>query len=91
MSAPTAPRTDQPLVIGRIVHYVSRGSADGRYPSTCRAALVTAVDEAGQPALVVFSPEGFFFSGPLPHADATPLAPGTWHWPTIGEDGSRCA
>lgn len=77
----------QPLVIGRIVHYVARGSADGRYPSTCRAAIVTAVDDAGQPALAVVSPEGLFFSDPLPYADAEPLSGGTWHWPT--HEGAR--
>jgi len=74
--------SDQPLVIGRIVHYVARGSADGRYPSTCRAAIVTAVDDAGQPALAVLNPEGLFFSTPLPHADPDLLTGGTWHWPT---------
>ncbi|WP_435058515.1 hypothetical protein [Streptomyces sp. bgisy060] len=71
----------QPLVIGRVVHYVARGSADGRYPSTCRAAIVTAVDDAGQPSLAVLNPEGLFFAKPLPHADAIPLTGGTWHWP----------
>ncbi|MFH8294972.1 hypothetical protein [Streptomyces sp. NPDC018059] len=81
---------DQPLVIGRAVHYVARGSADGNYPCTCRTALVTAVDSAGQPALVVFSPEGLFFSAPLPHAEPTPLAGGTWHWPSQQEGGSPC-
>ena len=29
--------------VGRIVHYVSRGSADGHYPQACRAAIVTAI------------------------------------------------
>ncbi|GAA1111336.1 hypothetical protein [Streptomyces javensis] len=81
---------NQPVTIGRIVHYVARGSADGRYPSTCRAAIVTAVDH-GQPALAVFSPEGLFFSDPLPHADAEPLTGGTWHWPTTHQDSHRHA
>lgn len=31
--------------VGRIVHYVSRGSADGKFPKTCRAAIITQVDE----------------------------------------------
>ncbi|MEU2453909.1 hypothetical protein ABZ605_28000 [Streptomyces sp. NPDC012765] len=84
MSSTTVP------TVARIVHYVSRGSADGSYPCTCRAALVTAVDETGQPALAVFSPEGLHFPGPLPHADPSPgeLAPGTWHWPA--RDGGPC-
>ncbi|WP_282795777.1 hypothetical protein [Streptomyces sp. CC224B] len=79
----------QPLAIGRIVHYVDRGSAEGRCPRICRAALVTAVDADHQPALVVFSPEGQFFPGPVPYTDAAPLTAGTWHWP--GPDGSACA
>lgn len=29
--------------VGRVVHYVARGSADGRFPPACRAALVTEV------------------------------------------------
>ncbi|MFD5451191.1 hypothetical protein [Streptomyces sp. NPDC127100] len=83
--------SSHPLVIGRIVHYVARGSADGRYPSTCRAAIVTAVDDAGKPNLTVFSPEGFFCSGPLPHAEPVPLTGGTWHWPNQQKGDTRCA
>lgn len=53
--------------VGRVVHYVSRGSADGKFPATCRAAIVT--DVAGkQPAsaqvlvsLAVLNPTGLFF------------------------------
>ncbi|MFD5878508.1 hypothetical protein [Streptomyces yangpuensis] len=73
--------------LGRIVHYVARGSADGLYPSTCRAAIVTAVDDTGAPALAVLNPEGLFFSPPLPHAPTEPLAGGTWHWPSRAEGG----
>jgi hypothetical protein len=29
--------------VGRIVHYVARGSADGVFPRTCRAAIITDV------------------------------------------------
>ncbi|MFJ2752647.1 hypothetical protein [Streptomyces sp. NPDC087297] len=83
MSSPPAVPT-----VARIVHYVSRGSADRTYPSTCRAALVTAVDESGQPALAVFNPEGLHFPGPLAYADPGPLAAGTWHWPS--RDGGPC-
>ncbi|MER5302122.1 hypothetical protein ABT039_22065 [Streptomyces lasiicapitis] len=69
------------LTIGRIVHYVSRGSADGHYAPACRAAIVTAIDEAGHPALAVFTPEGQFTHPPLPHADGPERRGGTWHWP----------
>ncbi|MEU9774579.1 MULTISPECIES: hypothetical protein [unclassified Streptomyces] len=79
MSTPT-PEILTPS-IGRIVHYVSRGSADGRYPSTCRAAIVTVV-EGEQVGLAVFSPEGLFFTtASTPHAVSDPLIGGTWHWP----------
>lgn len=56
--------------VGRDVHYRSRGSADGRFPPTCRAAKITAVDEYQESApgefighvdLCVFNPTGLFF------------------------------
>ncbi|MFB7545081.1 MULTISPECIES: hypothetical protein [Streptomyces] len=79
MSTPT-PEIPAPT-IGRIVHYVSRGSADGRYPSTCRAAIVTVV-EGEQAGLAVFSPEGLFFTtADTAHAVSDPPTGGTWHWP----------
>jgi hypothetical protein len=81
----TTPEMPTPT-IGRIVHYVSRGSADGRYPSTCRAAIVTAV-EGEQAGLAVFSPEGLFFSTDTRHAVSDPLTGGTWHWPERHEAG----
>ena len=60
--------------IGRIVHYVSLGSADGRFPSLCRAATVTEVlelepDSFLEPGdcprvgLAVTNPTGLFFHG----------------------------
>lgn len=61
----------QPPSIGHIVHYVSRGSADGVFPSTCRAAIITEVDPgygAGSAVLgtdriglSVINPTGLFF------------------------------
>lgn len=56
----------QQPTVGRIVHYVSAGSADGRYPSTCRAAIVTEVNgewnaddpNSVQLTLTVFNPQG---------------------------------
>lgn len=29
--------------VGRVVHYVSRGSADGVFPPACRAAIITEI------------------------------------------------
>lgn len=78
--------------VGRVVHYVSQGSPvlpDGsqKYPSTCRAAVITEVeDPAGQAgggivALTVFNPEGLHFNHGISHVDAEHMVGGTWHWP----------
>lgn len=65
--------------VGGIVHYVSRGSADGVYPSVCRAALVTDVLTPYNIAVTIFNPEGMNFHSNI---DYNPdKAPGTWHWP----------
>lgn len=47
--------------IGRIVHYVARGSADGKFPPACRAATITEVSDAGRVGLMVANPTGLFF------------------------------
>ena len=48
--------------VGRIVHYVSRGSADGAYESECRAAIITAVrGDSDVVDLAVLNPTGLFF------------------------------
>lgn len=66
--------------VGRIVHYVSRGSADGVYAPTCRAAIIAGVlDRSEACELVVFNPEGLFFND-CPHDEETKKG-GTWHWP----------
>ena len=67
--------------VGRIVHYVSHGSADGTYPSICRAAVVAEVPreiegyhgEGFEPNeehvnLCVLNPTGIFF-GQSAHAE----------------------
>lgn len=64
--------------VGRAVHYVSRGSADGRYKSECRAATITAVGE-GFVSLCVMNPMGLFFDEVVPEGKAD--EGGTWHWP----------
>lgn len=77
--------------VGRVVHYVSRGSADGRYAPECRAAIVTEVDtyqdghgdngeHIGHVGLAVLNPEGFFFNRSVTN-DETEKRGGTWHWP----------
>ncbi len=47
--------------VGRDVHYVSRGSADGVFPAVCRAAKITEVGEDGRVGLAVFNPDGLYF------------------------------
>jgi hypothetical protein len=75
--------------VGRIVHYVARGSADGRFPKVCRAALVTevAADESTV-GLCAINPTGLFFhplsdGGCAYESDAE--NGGTWHWPERAE------
>lgn len=80
--------------VGRIVHYVSYGTPGGEYPSVCRAAIITAVDDYQTPAeandgthlghvsLCVLNPEGMFFNRSVLHAEGEQLGRGgTWHWP----------
>lgn len=58
--------------VGRVVHYVSRGSADGKFPATCRAATVTEVADPAQPRLVglaVLNPTGMFFDQGIEYDD----------------------
>lgn len=78
--------------VGRVVHYVSPGSGDGKYPSTCRAADVTEiVDPKTMPGditemrigVMVKNPTGIHFR-PLSEGGAVydeNKAPYTWHWP----------
>lgn len=73
--------------VGRVVHYVARGSADGRFPSVCRAADITEVEPDTADNLVglmVKNPTGLFFH-PLADSgvaqDETEKRGGTWHWP----------
>lgn len=83
--------SEQPVSVGRVVHYLSHGTppgADGRqaYRSECRAAIVTevptAVFEEGAQSigLAVVNPEGFFFKSAVPQ-DEDKNRGGTWHWP----------
>lgn len=84
--------------VGRVVHYVSHGSADGTYPSICRAAVVSEVPteiegyygEGSEPNehhvnLCVLNPTGIFF-GQSAHAEPGEMKGGTWHWPCVKAD-----
>ncbi len=71
--------------IGRTVHYVSRGSADGVFPPACRMALVTEVGADARVGLAVVNPDGLFFhplskDGGIEYR-ADEQTPGSWHWP----------
>jgi hypothetical protein len=92
VSEPVMKHKERPSV-GRDVHYVSHGSADGAYPSTCRAAKITEVMPEGAipgdaftntdpdtVCLAVFSPKGLLFDNQIRH-DEDGKKPGTWHWP----------
>jgi hypothetical protein len=81
--------------VNRAVHYVSAGSADGKYPSVCRAATITEVADSGSDVpesgvpyvgLMVVNPTGVHFrplsEGGAKYASADDgLVSYTWHWP----------
>lgn len=71
--------------VGRAVHYVSRGSGDGKFPPACRAADITEVKNDTHVGLMVKNPTGLFFypiedDGVFYDGNENPK-PGTWHWP----------
>lgn len=59
MLIPHIPHTPS---VGRDVHYVSRGSADGVFRSVRRAAKVTEVGDDMRVGLAVFNPDGLYFN-----------------------------
>lgn len=74
--------------IGRIVHYVAPGSADGTYPPAHRAAIITDAPKAneeivdGTPVrvnLMVFNPTGAHWVTGCPYDEQA--GPYSWHWP----------
>lgn len=71
--------------VARVVHYVSAGSADGTYPCTCRAAVITEVQENDgtgfwHVSLAILNPEGMHFRQNVQQSE--PIhQPMTWHWP----------
>lgn len=68
--------------VGRIVHYVARGSRDGIFPSVCRAAVVTDVGSGTSVSLAVLNPTGLFFGQDVAE-DQNVKVGGTWHWPEM--------
>lgn len=70
--------TEQVPSVGRTVHYVARGSADGVFKQVCRAAIITEVC-GSTVMLAVLNPTGIFFGES--EYDPTGEGPGSWHWP----------
>ncbi len=73
--------------LGEDVHYVSHGSANGEYTSTCRTAKVTETfDDPSLASLYVMNPSGSFYNQKLKRHESRELnEPGfeyrvaTWH------------
>lgn len=71
--------------VGKIVHYVAPGSADGRYPRAHRAAIVTEIcdpDPMESPPvervnLAVMNPTGIHFAQAVPYDESCGAF--TWH------------
>jgi hypothetical protein len=78
-------KTFQPL-LGTDVHYVAPGSADGRYPRTCRAAKIVEVTGEGT-FLIVFNPQGHHFPGVVNQDDTDEPSGFTWHYPELCPHG----
>lgn len=65
--------------VGRIVHYTSLGSADGKYPPEQQAAIITRVREDNKCCLHIFYPTGNFDQDNTPFSEA--YVRGHWSWP----------
>lgn len=76
--------------VGRTVHYVARGSADGVFKSECVAAIITSAPAAGRGRptkkvdLFVMTTAGTHHQSCLQDEDTK--AGGTWHWPERVEE-----
>lgn len=70
--------------VGRMVYYKTRGSADGVYPPTDFAAIITRVDdaEAGVVSLATFGVSGLRFETGVAKGDQ----PGQWDWMPFQKD-----
>lgn len=68
--------------IGRIVHYTSLGSADGKYPPEQQAAIITRVrNDEGVCCLHIFYPTGSFDQDQTPFSET--YEKGHWSWPVL--------
>lgn len=71
--------TGQTPSTGRTVHYVSRGSADGIYPSRCVPFIVVEPLRDDAVSGWTLNPHGIRYEEDIPYDEDN--APGTWHWP----------
>jgi hypothetical protein len=65
--------------VGRIVHYMNLGDADGKYPPETQAAIITKVHDDDCVCLCIFYPTGFFFMQAVERSDEPKR--GHWNWP----------
>ncbi len=63
--------------VGRIVHYHTRGSADGQFPPTVFASIITEVKNPTTVSLATFGPSGLRFETDVSMGEE----PGNWSWP----------
>ena len=68
--------------VGRMVHFKTRGSADGVYPPTVFAAIVTDAHNGITVDLVTFGPGGMRFELNV----AKGQNPGEWDWMPFQKD-----
>lgn len=80
--------------VGRVVHYVARGSKDGVFPVTCRAAIITEVVPGNAAArdpervgLAVLNPDGALFARDI-RFNETAETPGDPNCPDAASHGT---
>ncbi len=72
--------SEQKVTVGRIVYYTNLGDADGRYPPTQQAAIVTKVhDLIPVVSLAILYPTGLFFVQDVEFS--VEYKRGHWSWP----------
>lgn len=73
--------------VGRMVYYKTRGSADGVFPPTNFAAIITEVtsDVDGIVSLVTFGPSGLRFEQQVSQAQSFDEV-GVWDWMPFQKD-----